>query len=189
MQKKLLIVAMSVFIGAWSVGTNANVVKITANPEDCEPLLEAADAAAFEGRALGVKASENISGGEGSLKDESCFAGVLDQGFNPFSSIPNIYTAVIDKLKDAAIQNLTDFACDIADSVDSAIKSVTECSASLGVGGGFDGLSADLPSIEECGGLKADYQFDVGDGGDIAADTGVGVGTQSKGGSVAREYF
>jgi hypothetical protein len=173
-----------------------NIVVTSANPELCGDLLDSAEENALNHREMGIKAAEQVTGGDGDLKDESCFADVMDADFDFFSGIPTWHTVAINEIKDRALEKLRNLACDAAESVNSAIDTLSQCSASLGLNLNAGVGDITLPSVEECGGLTADYQFDVGNDQpnnifdeSTGAETRTGNSASSTGGSISNEYF
>jgi hypothetical protein len=179
---------------AYGKEQTSNVVNITANPALCGELLASADNHATQERALGVKAAEQVSGGEGELKDESCFSGIMDFDVDFFKDIPSWHSISIKAIKDQALEKLREFTCDAAESVNNALDELTQCSISVGLNAsaGIDDLN--IPSVEQCGGVTTNYQFDASDGASnpiFEQSTGGSANTSSTGSArgIINDYF
>ena len=179
MRKVLAIAFVLIAASPSLLAAQQQIVEVTANPELCEPLLEAADEQARNERAMGKEASESVSGGEGDLEDESCFGDLNAFNNDFFSGVPSLNAAALKALKDKALEAINDAVCDVGKGVTDALNTLTDCSASIGLS--LSGKGFELPSVEACGGRDFDYEFgeDLG-GGDgksynanVDADTGL----------------
>jgi hypothetical protein len=174
--KKVNVIVCSVFCFQLFVATNSSAAL---SPEEifekCQPLRDAVKAALDNRKKKVLIEADGISGG-GSLSEASCVDQLLDFEFDAFalSGLGGVLSGVFDKIKQQALEQLSQLVCDFADDLKHEADEFLSCTATFSVNleAMGDLPSPDLQSCLGSGFSGSDYGYTYSSG---EGDSSIGI--------------